>query len=119
MVSSDLVKKLGLTTRAHSKPYHLEWLNNSGKAKVTRSARIHFFIGSYYDYANFDVVPMQACSLLLGHPWEYDTDALHHGRTNTYSLLHKGKKIVLLPLTAAEIVNMIKSLLKFLRMSML
>jgi hypothetical protein len=39
----NLVKKLGLTTYAHSKPYHLEWLNNSGKAKVTRSARIHFF----------------------------------------------------------------------------
>ena len=113
MVSSDLVKKLGLTTRSHSKPYHLEWFNNSGKEKVTRSARIHYFI------ADFDVVPMQACSLLLGHSWDYDTDALHQGRINTYLLLHKGKKIILLPLTAAEIVNMIKSLLKFLRMSML
>jgi hypothetical protein len=89
MVSSDLVKKHGLTTRAHSKAYHFEWLNNSGKAKVTRSTRIHFFIGSYHGYADFDVVPMQACSLLLGHPWEYDTDALHHGRTNTYTLLGK------------------------------
>ena len=66
LVTSDLVKKLGLTTRAHSKPYHLEWLNNSGKAKVTRSAQIHFFVGSYHDYPDFDVVPMQACSLLLG-----------------------------------------------------
>ena len=68
LVSSDLVKKLGLTTRAHSKPYYHEWLNNSGKEKVTRSARIHFFIRSYHDYANFVVVPMQACSLLLGRP---------------------------------------------------
>ena len=68
LVNSDLVKKLGLTTRAHSKPYHLEWLNNSGKAKVTRSAQIHFFVGSYHDYPDFDVVPMQACSLLLGRP---------------------------------------------------
>jgi hypothetical protein len=33
LVSSDLVKKLGMTTRAHSKPYHLEWLNNSGKQR--------------------------------------------------------------------------------------
>jgi hypothetical protein len=55
LVSSDLVKKLGLTTRAHPKPYHLEWFNN------------HFFISSYHDYADFDVVPMQAHSLLLGH----------------------------------------------------
>jgi hypothetical protein len=65
LVSSDLVKKLGLTTRAHPKPYHLEWFNNSGKAMVTRSVRIHFFIGSYHAYADFDVVRMQACSLLL------------------------------------------------------
>jgi hypothetical protein len=83
LVSSDLVKKLGLTTRAHSKPYHLQWLNNSGKAKVTQSTRIHFFIDSYHGYADFDVVPMQACSFLLCRPCEYDTDALHHGRTNT------------------------------------
>jgi uncharacterized membrane protein YgaE (UPF0421/DUF939 family) len=106
----DLVKKLVLTTRAHPKPYHLEWFNNSGKTKVTRSARIHFFIGSYHDYADFDVVPMQACSLLLGRSWEYDTDALHHGRTNTYTLMHKAKKIILLPLTPAEIVKYNKEL---------
>ena len=35
LVSSDLVKKLGLTTRLHPRPYHIQWLNDSGKAKVT------------------------------------------------------------------------------------
>jgi hypothetical protein len=35
LVSSDLVKKLGLTTRDHPKLYHLKWFNNNGKAKVT------------------------------------------------------------------------------------
>ena len=48
---------------------------------------------------------MQACSLLLGCPWEFDTDATHHGKSNTYTLIHKGKKITLLPLTPAEIVQ--------------
>jgi hypothetical protein len=48
---------------------------------------------------------MQACSLLLGHPWEFDTDTVHHGRANKYSLIHKGKKITLLPLTPNEIVQ--------------
>ena len=56
-------------------------------------------------HADFDIVPMQACSLLLGRPWEFDTDATHHGRSNTYTLIHKGKKITLLPLTPAEIVQ--------------
>jgi hypothetical protein len=46
---------------------------------------------------------MQACSLLLGRPWEFDTNAIHHGRSNKYALMYKGKKIVLLPLTPNEI----------------
>ena len=65
---SDLVKKLGLTTRSIPHPYYLEWFNNCGKTKVTKSARIHFSVGSYHGYANFDVVPMQSSSLLLGRP---------------------------------------------------
>jgi hypothetical protein len=48
---------------------------------------------------------MQACSLLLGHPWEFDTDVVHHGRANKYTLVHKGKKITLLPLTPNEIMQ--------------
>jgi hypothetical protein len=48
---------------------------------------------------------MQACSLLLGCPWEFDTDVVHHGRANKYTLMHKGKKITLLPLTPNEIVR--------------
>ena len=69
LVSSELVKTLGLSTRALPHSYHVQWFSNSGKAKVTQSARVHFSIGSYHDYVDFDVVPMQACSLLLGRPW--------------------------------------------------
>jgi hypothetical protein len=70
LVSVDFVAKIGSTTCLHTHPYYIQWLNNSGKAKVTHIARVHFFIGTYHhDYADCDVVPMQACSLLLGHPW--------------------------------------------------
>jgi hypothetical protein len=67
--------------------------------------RVHFSIGMYSDYTDCDVVPMEACSLLLGRPCEYDTDARHHGRSNTYTFRHKDKNITLLPLTLAEIVQ--------------
>jgi len=49
LVSSDLVKKFGLPTRSIPHPYILEWFNNSGKTKITKSACIHFSIGSYHD----------------------------------------------------------------------
>jgi hypothetical protein len=92
-----------LSTRPHPYPYHIQWLNDLGKAKVTQTCRVHFSIGTYADYVDCDVVPIQACSLLLGHPWEHDNDALHHGRSNKYTFMHKGMKITLLPLTPAEI----------------
>ncbi|MEI4872655.1 hypothetical protein Q8G47_28420, partial [Klebsiella pneumoniae] len=53
---------------------------------------------------------MQAYSLLLGRPWEFDTDATHHGRSNKYSLMHKVKKIILLPLTTTKIVKFDKKI---------
>jgi hypothetical protein len=48
---------------------------------------------------------MQACSLLLVHPWEFDTDVVHHGRSNKYTIMHNGKKITLLRLTPNEIMQ--------------
>jgi hypothetical protein len=104
LVNVEVAKKFGLTTWEHPHPYHIQGFNNNGKVKVTKTVRIHFSIGSYYDFADFDVVPMDACSLLLGRPWEFDTDAIHYGRSNKYTLMHKGKKIVLLPMTPTEIV---------------
>jgi hypothetical protein len=104
-VSLDLVKKLSLPTCPRLHPYHIQWFNDTGKVKVTQKVHVHFSIGMYSDYADCDVVPMEACSLLLGRPWEYDNDALHHGRSNTYTFMQKGKKITLLPLTPAKIVQ--------------
>jgi hypothetical protein len=105
LVSADFVANIGLTTRLHTHTYYIQWLNNSGKAKEAHTTHVHFSIGTYHDYADCDVVPMQACSLLLGHPWEFDTDAIHYGRSNKYTLMHNGKKITLLPLTPNEIVQ--------------
>jgi hypothetical protein len=105
LASSDMVEKLALSTKPHPHPYHIPWLNNSGKAKVMRLVHINFAIGSYHDVVECDVVPMQACHILLGRPWQFDTDCVHHGRSNQFSLLHHDKKIVLLPMSPETIVR--------------
>jgi hypothetical protein len=92
LVSADFMAKIGLMTRLHTHPYYIQWLNNSDKAKVTHTTHVHFSIGTYHDYADCDVVPMQACSVLLGRPWEFDTNAICYGRNNKYTLVHNGKK---------------------------
>jgi hypothetical protein len=55
LASSDMVDKLELTLKPH--PYHIQLLNNSGKAKVTKLVRINFAIVSYHDVVECDVVP--------------------------------------------------------------
>jgi hypothetical protein len=92
LASNNMVEKFALTTKPHPHPYHIRCLNNSSKVKVTRLVRINFAIGSYRDVVEYDVVPMEACNILLGRPWQFDTDSMHHGRSNRYSLLHHDKK---------------------------
>jgi hypothetical protein len=105
LVSTMLVEKLSLPTRKHPNPYHIQWLNDGGKIKITRSVRVPFSMGAYSDFVDCDVIPMEACSLLLGRPWQYDTDSLHHGRSNHYSFIFKGQKIIIHPMTPEQIVK--------------
>jgi hypothetical protein len=65
LVNSEVVKKLGLTTRAHPHPYNIRWFNSSGMVMVMQTTKAHFSIGPYHAVADFDVVPMDACLLLL------------------------------------------------------
>ena len=49
-----------------------------------------------------DVVPMDACHILLGRPWQYDRGTMHDGTLNIYSFFVKNgdrkKKLVLKPM---------------------
>ncbi len=59
LASMEMVEKLSLTTRPHPHPYYIQWFNNSGKVKVTRTVRVHFSISTYADYVDCDVVPQK------------------------------------------------------------
>jgi hypothetical protein len=75
------------------------------KAKVTKLVQLNFAIGPYHDVVECDVVPKQACHILLGRPWQFDKDSMHHGRLNQYSFLHHDKKIVLHPISLEAIMH--------------
>src|SRR5215216_7132370 len=48
---------------------------------------------------------MQACSLLLVRPWQFDRESVHNGKTNHYYFMHDGKKIGLKPMTPEHILK--------------
>src|SRR4051812_28477769 len=83
LASTELVEKLSLTTRPHPHLYYIQWFNNSGKIKVTRSVCVHFSIAAYADFVDCDVVP-----------WKFYRNVIHHGRKNQFTLII-GIKILL------------------------
>ncbi|XP_074266019.1 uncharacterized protein LOC141588476 [Silene latifolia] len=52
----------------------------------------------YKDEVLCDVVPMNACHLLLGRPWDSDRNTTHQEKENVDSFKHNGKKVTLTPL---------------------
>ncbi|GAV87100.1 hypothetical protein CFOL_v3_30526 [Cephalotus follicularis] len=50
------------------------------------------------DEALCDIVPMDACHVLLGRPWLYDHDMVHCTKPNTYSFQRAKKTYTLHPL---------------------
>jgi hypothetical protein len=103
MISKDVVESLSLPIWEHPKPYYMQWINGVGKLKVTHRVKIHFTMDGYVDKVECDVLPLHVCHLLLGRPWQHDVNALHHGRTNMYSFMHKGEFYTLLPKDAEDI----------------
>mgnify|MGYP005829008687 FL=1 len=66
-----------------------------------------FAVGDYVDKVDCDVMPMDACQLLLGRPWQFDRDAVHAGKSNTYTFKHDGRRHVLKPMLDSVItINM-------------
>ena len=69
---------------------------------MTKQVLVTFSIGNYHDEVLCDVVPMQACHILLGRPWEYDRKVTHDGYKNHYSFVFKEKSVILTSLKAYE-----------------
>jgi hypothetical protein len=81
----------------------MQWINGVGKLKVTHRVKVPFTMDGYVDKVECDVLSLHVCHILLGRPWQHDVNALHHGRTNRYSFMHKGEFCTLFPKDAKDI----------------
>jgi hypothetical protein len=98
-----MVASLGLSTWRIPEPKHVEWLNSCGMLKITHKVRVPFTVDDYVDEVECDVLPLEVCGLLLGRPWQYDHNAIHARRANTYSCMHDGKQRTLKPMRDDQI----------------
>ena len=63
-----MVVKLNLQLIPHPKPYKLQWINEDGELTVDKQVKVKLSVGNYKDKVLCDVVPMEACHILLGRP---------------------------------------------------
>ncbi|XP_021288378.1 uncharacterized protein LOC110419610 [Herrania umbratica] len=72
VVANYMVEKLKLPIETHPHPCKLQWLRKRNVVKVTRHCCVQFSIENKYQVEAWsDVIPMDACHLLLGRLWQY------------------------------------------------
>jgi len=91
LISEAIVKKLGLLTSPHKKPYPLGWVCDKAKLQVTRQCKLRFSFGSaFVDEVELDIVPLDICGIVLGSPYLYDRKAIFYRAKNKYQLVKDG-----------------------------
>jgi len=103
VASTKVVKKLGLPTIFHAKPYKFQWLSKEGEILVNKQVLIAFSIGKYKDELLCDVVLMEVTHILLGRQWQFDKKTLHDGLTNKISFTFHGHKNTLKSLSPRKV----------------
>jgi len=80
VASQTMVDKLKLMVTPQPKPYTIQWLNQSKGLQISHYCLLSLSIGkTYKDEIWCDIVPMDACHVLLGRPWLFDRRVMHDG----------------------------------------
>ena len=99
VVSQKVVDKLRLATQDHPHPYKLSWFKKGNEVKVTKRCLVPFSTWKkYFNEVWCNVVPKDACHILLGRPWQYDRQPMHDEKKNTYTLSKDNQQFTLLPM---------------------
>ena len=91
IISEEAVKKLKLERIPYTNPYKVTWFNKGQTVLVNEHSWVKFSIGGYKDRLICDVLPMDACHLLLGRSWQYDRGVIYDGKKNTISFKKNGR----------------------------
>jgi len=91
LIFESIIKKLGLLTTPHKKPYPLGWVCDKAKLQVTRQCKLRFSFGStFVDEVELDIIPLDICGIVLGSPYFYDRKCIFYRAKNKYQLVKDG-----------------------------
>eukprot|EP00253_Pinus_taeda_P006764 PITA_06764 len=69
LISTEVVKRLGLSTTPHPQPYNIRWLHQRRDLHVRQQCHLPYNIKPFTDEVLCDVTPLDVCDVLLGQPY--------------------------------------------------
>jgi hypothetical protein len=80
LISTEVIKQLGLSTTPHPQPYNIGWLRQGRDLRVSQQCQLSYDIQPFKDEVLCDVSPLDVCDVLLGQPYMWKCHAIYESR---------------------------------------
>jgi len=103
VASKNMAEKLKPAVSPHPSLYTIQWLNQGKGMYISYQCLLALSIGKHYKRELWrDIMPTNACHILLERPSLFNKRVMHDGRLNTYTFAKDHKKITLTPLKSTS-----------------
>src|SRR5271168_947735 len=108
LISAEVVKRLGLPTTTHPRPYTIRWLHQGRDLRMSQQCRLPYNIKPFTDEVLCDIAPLEVCDVLLGQPYLWKRHVVYESRPRAV-IVTLGNKLYRIPevapLTAISLVT--------------
>jgi hypothetical protein len=83
LISTEVVKQLGLSTTLHPQPYNIRWLRQGRDLRVSQQCQLSYNIQPFKDEVLCDVSPLDVCDVLLGQRYMWKRHVVYESRPHS------------------------------------
>eukprot|EP00253_Pinus_taeda_P002519 PITA_02519 len=96
LISTEVVKRLGLPTTTHPQPYTMGWLHQGRDLRVSQQCRLPYNIKPFTDEVLCDIAPLEVCDVLVGQPYLWKRHAVYKSRPRAV-IITLGNQLYMIP----------------------
>jgi hypothetical protein len=109
LISAEVFKRLSLPTTPHPRPYTIRWLRQGSDLCVSQKCRLSYGINPFKDEVLCDVVPLEACNVLLCQPYLWKHHVVYESRPRSVIITLNRKFYRILEAVPPSVISLIFS----------
>jgi hypothetical protein len=106
LISTEVIKQLGLLTTPHPQPYNIGWLHQGQESedlRVSQQCQLSYGIQPFKDEVLCDFSPLHVCDVLLGQPYMLKHHIVYESRPHSV-IVSLGSHLYRIPKVVSTIV---------------